>query len=85
MGSPGTIPPGSGAPGEQQDKISVEDQDGELSSFMSLFDSPDESVCEFRDVTLVAQDGFHPRMKIEVSSCILASSSRVFKLSLIHI
>lgn len=44
-----------------------------------LFDTTIESLCEFGDITLVVEDGFHPELRVTVSSCILASTSKVFK------
>lgn len=44
-----------------------------------LFDTTIESLCEFGDITLVVEDGFHPELRVAVSSCILASTSKVFK------
>lgn len=48
-------------------------------SFIELFAPSSETVCEFGDVILVADDGFHPIIKIRVSSCILAGASKGFK------
>lgn len=48
-------------------------------SFIELFAPSSETVCEFGDVILVADDGFHPIIKIRVSSCILVGASKVFK------
>lgn len=57
-------------------------QQEDLPCFVSLFETPDESVCEFGDVVLIADDGFHPQLKIRCSSCILRSSSKVFRILL---
>lgn len=45
----------------------------------TLFEPNEDCICEFGDVILVVDDGFHPVEKLRVSSCILAMSSRVFK------
>lgn len=56
-----------------------EHSDEELPSFVSLYETPDENLCEFGDVVLVADDGFHPRLKIRVSSCVMACFRKVFR------
>lgn len=45
----------------------------------SLFEPTEECICDFGDIILNADDGFHPAQKLRVSSCILAMSSKVFK------
>lgn len=54
------------------------DTDEEL-PLITLFEPNEECVCEFGDVILCADDGFHPPQKLRVSSCILAMSSKPFK------
>lgn len=58
---------------------STEAADDAFPDFLSLFEPTEESICEFGDIILVADDGFHPPSKIRISSCILASSSKPFK------
>ncbi|KAK6442820.1 hypothetical protein LTR95_000926 [Oleoguttula sp. CCFEE 5521] len=48
-------------------------------SLIELFQCPTETLCDFGDIILVCNDGFHPELRIRVSSCILANSSKVFK------
>ena len=48
-------------------------------SFENIFEAPTETVCDFGDVILNIDDGWHPPVKIQVSSCILATASKVFK------
>lgn len=67
------------SPHDWTEARSEAEQQEELPSFVSLFETPDESVCDFGDVTLVADDGFHPQLRIRVSSCILATASKVFR------
>ncbi|KAK4619298.1 hypothetical protein CLAFUW4_10882 [Fulvia fulva] len=51
-----------------------------LPDFISLFEpAQEDSVCDFGDIILVADDGFHPVLKLRVSSCILANTSTFFK------
>ena len=45
----------------------------------TLFEPNEDCICEFGDVVLVINDGFHPVQKLRVSSCVLAMSSKVFK------
>jgi hypothetical protein len=51
----------------------------DIPSFMNLFEARTETVCDFGDVILNVEDGFHPGVKIQVSSCILATASKVFR------
>jgi hypothetical protein len=51
----------------------------DIPSFVDLFEPRSETVCDFGDVILNVDDGFHPAVKIQVSSCILATASKVFK------
>lgn len=53
--------------------------DNDAPSFVNLFKTPSETVCDFGDVILNVDDGFHPAVKIQVSSCIMATASKVFK------
>lgn len=53
--------------------------DDALPSLVELFDPPSHNLCEFGDVTLVIEDGYHPQLKMKVNSCILASTSKVFR------
>lgn len=46
---------------------------------ITLFEPPTELVCEFGDVILVVNNDYHPIVKVKVSSCMLATSSPVFK------
>jgi hypothetical protein len=55
------------------------DNDHDTQSFVDLFETRSETVCDFGDVILNVNDGFHPAVKIQVSSCILATASKVFK------
>nr|OQO18358.1 hypothetical protein B0A51_15655 [Rachicladosporium sp. CCFEE 5018] len=48
-------------------------------SLIELFQCPIDTLCDFGDIILVCNDGFHPELKIRVSSCILANSSKVFR------
>ncbi|GAB7322607.1 hypothetical protein MBLNU13_g03520t1 [Cladosporium sp. NU13] len=50
-----------------------------LPSLVELFDPSIHDLCEFGDIMLVIEDGYHPQMKIRVSSCMLSSTSRVFR------
>jgi hypothetical protein len=50
-----------------------------LPSLAELFDPSSRDMCEFGDIMLVIEDGYHPQLKIKVSSCILASTSKVFR------
>ncbi|KAK4619655.1 hypothetical protein CLAFUW4_11119 [Fulvia fulva] len=60
--------------------ITAEKNDEEsLPSLISLFEPTEESVCDFGDIILVADNGFHPVSKIRVSSCILANTPTFFK------
>lgn len=51
----------------------------DIPSLVDLFQPPTEVFCEFGDVILVVDDGYHPATKIRISSCILATTSSVFK------
>jgi hypothetical protein len=59
--------------------IHIDVFDNDIPSFVDLFESRSETVCDFGDVILNFDDGFHPAVKIQVSSCILATASKVFK------
>ena len=61
------------------ESIWQQDVDNDVPSFVNLFDKHSESVCDFGDVILNVDDGWHPAIKIQVSSCILATASKVFK------
>lgn len=61
-----------------QDRVSQGSSFDKTPSLVDLFRSPNEILCEFGDVTLIADDGFHPILKIRVSSCILSTASKVF-------
>lgn len=50
-----------------------------LPSLAELFDPSSHDMCEFGDIMLVIEDGYHPQLKIKVSSCMLASTSKVFR------
>ena len=50
-----------------------------LPSLVELFDPSVHDMCEFGDIMLVIEDGYHPQMKIRVSSCMLSSTSKVFR------
>jgi hypothetical protein len=50
-----------------------------LPSLAELFDPSSHDMCEFGDIMLVIEDGYHPQLKIKVSSCVLASTSKVFR------
>lgn len=50
----------------------------ELPAFFHLFEYPTETLCEYGDAILIADDGLRC-IKIHISTCILASASRVFK------
>ena len=62
-----------------ESSTSTKAADDAFPDFLSLFEPTEENVCEFGDINLVADDGFHPPSKIRISSCILASSSKPFK------
>ncbi|KAM0720440.1 hypothetical protein Q7P37_004576 [Cladosporium fusiforme] len=64
---------------DQQDTNSERSDYDDTPSLIELFRSPNEILCEFGDVVLIADDGFHPILKIRVSSCLLATASKVFK------
>lgn len=53
-------------------------EDEILPSLECLFESKLDAICPFGDIVLVAQDDFLPTSKSQVSSCILAMSSKVF-------
>jgi len=57
----------------------VGEVDEDYLSFTALFEPSENTVCQFGDILLVADDGFHPPLGLRVSSCILAMSSKVFK------
>lgn len=50
-----------------------------LPSLVELFDPSIHDMCEFGDIMLVIEDGYHAQMKIRVSSCMLSSTSKVFR------
>jgi hypothetical protein len=50
-----------------------------LPSVVELFEPSTQGVCEFGDITLVIEDGFHPQLRLKVSSCMLANTSKVFR------
>lgn len=56
----------------------LSDDDTEI-PLTTLFEPNGECICDFGDIMLNADDGFHPPQKLRVSSCILAMSSKVFK------
>lgn len=49
------------------------------STLEALFEGTSDPICQFADITLVVDDEFHPKIKLEVSSCILAMASDVFE------
>jgi len=53
--------------------------DDVLPSLVALFEPASQSLCEFGDIMLVVEDGRHKQLKLQVNSCILASTSKVFK------
>ena len=53
--------------------------DDVLPSLVELFEPSSLSMCEFGDIMLVVEDGLHKQLKLKVNSCILASTSKVFK------
>lgn len=57
----------------------VQHPDDILPSLVELFDPSIHDMCEFGDIMLVIEDGYHPQMKIRVSSCMLSSTSKVFR------
>jgi hypothetical protein len=57
----------------------TQDPEDVLPSLAELFDPSVHDMCEFGDIVLVIEDGFHPQLKIKASSCILASTSKVFR------
>jgi len=57
----------------------TQDPEDILPSLAELFDPSVHDMCEFGDIMLVIEDGFHPQLKIKASSCILASTSKVFR------
>lgn len=62
-----TTPSGAGYPDEV------------LPSLVELFDPPSHSMCEFGDIMLVIEDGYHPQLRLRVNSCILSSTSNIFR------
>lgn len=50
-----------------------------LLSLVELSDPSIHDMCEFGDIMLVIEDNCHPQMKIRVSSCMLSSTSKVFR------
>jgi hypothetical protein len=59
--------------------IDGEPEQEDLPSLVGLFEPATEVACTFGDITLVVNDGFHPQLRIKVSSCTLASASKVFE------
>lgn len=53
--------------------------DDVLPPLVELFEPASQSLCEFGDIMLVVEDGCHEQLKLQVNSCILASTSKVFK------
>jgi hypothetical protein len=53
--------------------------DDALPSLVELFEPAPSSMCEFGDIMLVIEDGTHKQLKLQVNSCILASTSKVFR------
>lgn len=58
---------------------SAYDLDDDLPSLVELSEPASQSLCEFGDIMLVVEDGVHKQLKLRVNSCILASTSKVFK------
>jgi hypothetical protein len=50
-----------------------------LPSVAELFEPSSQNMCEFGDILLVIEDGYHPQLRLKVNSCILASTSKVFR------
>lgn len=57
----------------------IQPLDDVLPSLVKLFEPASQSMCEFGDIMLVVEDGIHKQLKLQVNSCILASTSKVFK------
>ena len=57
----------------------TQDPEDILPSLAELFDPSVHDMCEFGDIMLVIEDGFHPQLKIKASSCIHASTSKVYR------
>ncbi|CAK3823077.1 Hypothetical predicted protein [Lecanosticta acicola] len=53
--------------------------DTDAPDLLTLLQPQEETICEFGDIILVADDGFYPTLKIRVSSCIIAMSSKPLK------
>ena len=53
--------------------------DDPLPYLVTLFDPPPDNICELGDITLTILDDARPTIRIKVSSCILATFSKVFK------
>jgi hypothetical protein len=53
--------------------------DDALPSIAELFEPVSQNMCEFGDILLVIEDGYHPQVRLKVNSCILASTSKVFR------
>jgi hypothetical protein len=53
--------------------------DDALPSIAELFEPASKNMCEFGDILLVIEDGYHPQLRLKVNSCILASTSKVFR------
>lgn len=53
--------------------------DDEELPLITLFEANEECICEFGDIVLCADDGFHAPQRLRVSSCILAMRSKPFK------
>jgi hypothetical protein len=53
--------------------------DDVLPSLVELFEPASQSMCEFGDIMLAIEDGRHPQLRMQVNSCMLASTGKVFK------
>ena len=72
FGAPGSIESGGAS-------IWDSGHNNDIPSLVNLFETSPETVCDFGDIILNVDDGYHPAVKIQVSSCILATASKVFK------
>ncbi|KAI5360630.1 putative BTB/POZ domain-containing protein [Septoria linicola] len=61
----------------KQSNSALDNEDS--ADLFTLFEPNEDCIGEFGDIILVVNDGFHPVQKLRVSSCVLAMSSRVFK------
>lgn len=66
------------APAETKQSNSANDYEDDPDIF-TLFEPNEDCICEFGDIILIVNDGFHPIQKLRVSSCVLAMSSKVLK------